>query len=199
MLTLAQPRATRSRELLRRHARAAVQGDRDPVASTMSVTRWQSSFGAVRTCRGRCRSPARSSRRRSRWMKSSALERLRRSASSSASSSTPLIPSISPSTARRSARASATTSRHSRFSSTLSPEPSNRTEFQPFARHGGSPPDRDSGRGGARPARDRCGHGRPHRVQQSAPIDSTVFTDVWTISGARTPRPPRAPPPSSGR
>ena len=108
-----------------------------PVASTMSVTRWLSSVGvaayvpwALPIAGANTSTPValtKSTTVSSDWTFA---------ASSPVISSVRLKPSISPSTSAPWRRASATTSMHwRRFSSTDSFEASNRTEFQPSARH----------------------------------------------------------------
>ena len=101
-------------------------------------------------------------------------------------SSTPTTLSISPSTCAPWRSASATTSIVWRvFSATSSSEPSNSTEFQPASRqvviHDRSGQwSRWSVTGTGTPS----ARARHIAANGSAPSDFTVFTDVWTMSGA---------------
>ena len=102
-------------------------------------------------------------------------------------SSTPVMASISPSTLAPTDRASATMSTVSRwFSATGSREPSNRTEFQPLRRQ--SLMNSRSGQW------SRCrvtGTSMPAVISRhmansrSRPMDRTVLTEVWMMTGAR--------------
>ncbi len=110
------------------------------------------------------------------------------SASEPTPSSTPVIDSISPSTWAPYRRASATTSTVCRwFSSTGSCEASNSTEFQPTSRHSVI-----TERSGQWSRCSETGTSMPavmdvHIAYSTPlPIDLTVFTDVWTISGERS-------------
>ena len=102
-------------------------------------------------------------------------------------SSTPVIASISPSTWAPTARACATTSIiWRRFSSTGCREASNSTEFQPLRRQSVM-----TSRSGQWSRCRQTGTSIPAVIvshmpyRTSSPIDRTVLTEVWTMSGER--------------
>ena len=122
-------------------------------------------------------------------MKSSATgsDCLLASSSEPMSSSTPVMASISPSTCAPCARASATTSTVCRrFSATGIREPSNSTEFQPLRRQSLS-----SARSGQWSRCRQTGTSMPAVISRhmansrSSPIDLTVLTEVWMMTGDR--------------
>ena len=101
-------------------------------------------------------------------------------------SSTPRMGSISPSTAAPSACASTTISAQAaRLSATLMREPSNRTDCQPWARQALM-----SARSGQWSRWRATGTGTSRAISWNIayrtrmPMDWTVLTDVWTMSGA---------------